>query len=189
MRLFFGISISESVRTEVESAQEQLRRAGEKVKWVAPANLHITLRFLGEVSDTEAEQIAHAAESCWEGVPVQQCVLRGVGAFPNPRHPRVIWIGLGEGRETFTALYKSLNGRLQECIGMPRESREFVPHLTIGRVKVPPRKNTLARLIDELSAREFGSFLPDQVVLYMSTLTPRGPIYNVVRSYSAFGSA
>ena len=185
MRLFFGIFISNDVRERVESAQRQLRSAGEKVKWVEPTNLHITLRFIGDVPDAEAERVGQAAEGSWDGVPVTPCVFRGVGAFPNPRRPRVVWVGLSEGRETLTGLHANLSGRLQERLGLPTESREFVPHLTIGRVKAPPRSDALAKLIGGLGAEEFGSFFPDRFALCESTLTPRGPIYRVLRSYAA----
>jgi 2'-5' RNA ligase len=181
MRLFFGLPVDEAVRNHVETAQNRLRSVAGKVKWVEPANFHFTLRFVGEAP--EAEPIARAAEGAEEGLLPVTLALRGVGAFPNARRPRVIWAGLEHGGEALAALSCRLNDRLEAAVGLLPEPRGFVPHLTIGRVKVPSTGDALARLIDELRGEEFGEFAAASFALYESTLTPRGPIYHAVRTY------
>ncbi|MBM3475372.1 MAG: RNA 2',3'-cyclic phosphodiesterase [Armatimonadetes bacterium] len=186
MRLFFGLPVDEAVRNHVETAQNRLRSVAGKVKWVEAANFHFTLCFIGEAP--EAGPVAEAAEGAEEGLLPVSLALRGVGAFPDPRRPRVIWVGLERGGEALAALSRRLSDRLAAALGLPPEPRGFVPHLTIGRVKTPPTDDALARLIDELQGEDFGEFVAATFALYDSTLTPRGPIYRAVRTYGARAS-
>ncbi len=168
-------------RNRVRIVQDRLRSAAEKVKWVEPANLHFTLRFVGDTPERDVEAVARAAEGLGEW-PLR-LVLRGVGAFPSPRRARVVWIGLSEGAEALGEVCRALNGRLEATSGLPPEPREFAPHLTIGRVKVPVPSGALADRIEELRHEDFGEFAAEGFALYHSTLTPRGPVYRVVRTY------
>jgi len=185
MRLFFGLPIDEGVRNRVRIAQDRLRPVAGKVKWVEPANLHLTLRFVGETPDTDAERVAAAAQGVGDGVLPVSLALRGVGAFPTPARPRVVWVGLGRGAEALAGVSRDLNARLQEALGLPPEARPFAPHLTVGRVKEPAPSRALATAIEELRDEDFGEFVAVRFMLYHSTLTPRGPIYRVLREYGA----
>jgi 2'-5' RNA ligase len=188
MRLFFGVPVSEDVRDRVRHAQDRLRSAAEKVTWVQPANFHFTLRFLGDVPAEEGAGAEAAAEGSWATLEAPEVSLRGVGCFPHARRPRVVWVGLAGGRGALAQLAANLSERLEAHLGWSPEERGFTPHLTIGRVKVPPRGETLGRLIDGLADEEFGQFVADRFVLYQSTLTPQGPIYRAVRVYGAPGA-
>ena len=188
MRLFFGIPIKDSLRDGIVAVQERLRPVAGKVKWVVASNFHLTLRFLGEVAEGDVDRVAEAGEGCWLGCATERLRLGGVGAFPNPRRPRVIWVGTREGEELVRRLHEALNDRLEAKLDMERERRRFSPHLTIGRVKEPPKGDDLARTIRELADEGFGSFPIGSFALYESTLTRSGPVYRVVRRYAAPGT-
>jgi 2'-5' RNA ligase len=185
MRLFFGVPVDEAVRERVAEFQDRLKRVAEKVNWVQPANFHLTLRFLGETPADRVPQVADAADGVWSSVAPGEGVLRGVGAFPNPRSPRVAWVGLTDGAEVLRGLAKALDAALQASLGLAPEGRELVPHLTIGRVQQPRRDPALEAAIAELASAEAGSFTISRLVLYQSTLRPGGPIYTPVRTYDA----
>ena len=185
MRLFFGIPIDGVTRERTAAVLTQLRERAGKVKWVEPENLHITLRYIGEVASGDVEAVAEAAEGCWREAVGGKLAVRGMGAFPNVRQPRVIWVGLGEGRELACRLHEALSDRLEAKLNMERERRRFSPHLTIGRVKAPPGGGDITRAIKELADVDLGAFHCSRFVLYQSELTPQGPIYSAIRTYDA----
>ncbi len=185
MRLFFGIPVDDDTRRRAPNVQERLRDIAGKVNWVEPANLHLTLRYIGDVPDEDVTRVAEAAEGCWREAVPDTVALQGVGVFPNPRQPRVIWVGLSEGGELLDRLHEALNDRLEAKLHMERERRKFTPHLTIGRVKTPPTGDGLTRAIKELADVNVGAFLASSFVLYESTLTRHGPVYSVIRKYAA----
>ncbi|MBM3497362.1 MAG: RNA 2',3'-cyclic phosphodiesterase [Armatimonadetes bacterium] len=183
MRLFFGLPVDENVRNRVLTVQDRLRSVAGKVKWVESANLHFTLRFLGETADGEVERVAQAAEGI-RGLPVG-LALRDVGAFPGPGRARVIWVGLARGGETLAQISRELDARLEAKLGLAAEPRGFTPHLTIGRVKAPAPNEALSRSLEALRDEEFGEFTAERFMLYRSTLRPEGPVYHVLREYGA----
>ena len=185
MRLFFGVPVDEVVRERVAELQQQLKSAAGKVNWVQPANYHFTLRFIGEVAEDRVEATANAADKAWESAKPGRVVLRGCGAFPNPRSPRVVWVGVVEGAEVIRGLEEPLSAALKRNLRIAREDRKFVAHLTIGRVRVPRRDPGLEQALGELAQAEAGEFDVRSFVLYQSILRPGGPIYQPVRVYEA----
>lgn len=172
-------------RKRVAELQGGLRTTGAQVKWVEPANFHFTLRFLGEVPDEEVEGVAEAAAATWGTRAPSRVSLRGAGCFPNVRRPRVIWVGVSEGRERLQELHEALGERLKCALSIEPEGKPFSPHLTIGRVKAPPADTALAQAIAQLSEAEAGGFQLDRFVLYESVLRRSGPVYRVLRAYGA----
>jgi len=170
VRLFFAIELTDSARREVDLLQRRLLRSHANVQWVKPENLHLTLKFLGEVEETRLPELRQAAEEATASFSPFLISLEGVGAFPGARHPRVIWVDVREGRETVIRLARALEetcGRL----GFPTEERPFSPHLTIGRSR---------SLSEPLSAPPFKTNEPirvDRLVLFQSKLSPRGSVY------------
>ncbi len=185
MRLFFGVPVDETVRERVAELQQQLKAAAGKVTWERPAKFHFTLRFLGDMSEERVAKIAEAASGVWESAQPGQVVLRGIGAFPNPRSPRVVWVGVVEGAEVLGGLEKALSAALEKAVRFPREKRAFSPHLTIGRVRVQRRDPGLEAAIGRLADAEAGTFAVKQFVLYQSILGPGGSVYQVLRTYEA----
>jgi RNA 2',3'-cyclic 3'-phosphodiesterase len=180
IRCFVALVLPAELRETVAAhfAREGQRVAG--VRWVAAANLHLTLQFLGEV---EAARIPAVREALDGAVPAHRPFrlgLRGAGAFPTPERPRVLWVGAGQGATETSALATSVAAALAP-VGFASEERRFVPHLTVGRVASPPRdRGPLRRLLDAVRDREWGECLIPAAHLLRSELFPAGPIYSIL---------
>lgn len=183
IRTFIAVDLDDSLRGKVVDIQSRLEESTDYVlKLVEPENLHITLKFLGDVEEGRIDKVSNAVKEALSGMSPFKIVLRGVGAFPSIKRPEVIWIGLGEGAESLIRIMTALEVSLSK-IGFPREKREPVPHLTIARVK-RPSKDGISLLLKSLSDLEIGSMEVSDVKVKSSTLTPTGPIYkdlNVIR--------
>jgi 2'-5' RNA ligase len=176
IRTFIAVDLDDSLRGKVVDIQSRLEKSTDYVlKLVEPENLHITLKFLGDVDESRMERVFHTVKEALSGASPFKIVLRGVGAFPSVTRPEVIWIGLGEGIESLIKIMTTLETYLAR-IGFPREKREPVPHLTIARVK-KPSKDGISSLLRSLSDIEIGSMEVSDVKVKSSTLTPSGPIY------------
>lgn len=137
MRVFLAVDIDSGARAAVMAIVNRLRRRlgdkGPRVTWVGDAQLHITIHFLGEVDEPRLERIRTVAEAPLAIAPFHVSLVR-VGTFPDYGTPRVIWIGVDEGRADLESIHDELGERLR-AIGVAVESRPFAPHLTIGRVR------------------------------------------------------
>jgi 2'-5' RNA ligase len=146
------------------------------VAWVAPGKLHLTLKFLGNVDQARVEEIVAALRGAAAGVAAFEAAVRGLGAFPTPTRPRVIWAGVSEGADTMVELAGRVDTALA-ILGFPREARPFSPHVTLGRVRVPRRDPALAEALAGGEGREFGRVRVGRVALMQSRLSPKGSEY------------
>lgn len=180
MRTFIAVEISEEARGAVARLQEQLKEAGADVNWVEPENLHLTLKFLGEIEEARVPLLTEALSSSLQ-TPLFTFSLEGVGAFPRPQHPKVFWVGINEGKGPLLELARELESACNRC-GFPPEERPFSPHLTIGRVHSPQGLN---RLTQKLQAAEFrgGSTEAKEIILFQSTLGPAGSVYQPLQKF------
>ncbi len=150
------------------------------MKPVELENIHLTLRFFGEIDENDVKEIKNVLESSLRGFKVFNMKLAGMGAFPSPGSPRVIWIGVSEGANEVKSLVNKLIPKLNK-IGTHRENRPFSPHITICRVK---RYNSaLKGLIERYKSEIFGTIEVSEIRLKKSKLTPSGPIYTTLFSY------
>ena len=151
--------------------------SGSAIKPVEPENLHVTLKFLGEVGEDDVPKIVETLK----GVKRKEFTIKlnGVGGFPSNRNPRVVWIGIREGYPELRALHDEVEGVLVRYF--PRERREFKAHLTIARVKRGGR--ALAPLLEKFADEDFGVVQVKEFKLKRSELTPRGPIYTDIEVY------
>jgi 2'-5' RNA ligase len=150
------------------------------VRWVAAANLHLTLQFLGDVDAGRIPALREALDVAVSGHRAFRLGLRGAGAFPSPERPRVLWVGAGEGAAAASALATSVAAALAP-LGFAPEERRFLPHLTVGRVGSPSRDRApLLRLLDAVRDREWGECLIPAAHLLRSELFPAGPIYSIL---------
>jgi 2'-5' RNA ligase len=176
MRTFIAIEVNNLPK--VIQILEDIRRTGADVKLVEPYNLHITLVFIGEVEDNKVKLIKEALKEL--NFSSFKIKLNGVGAFPSINRPKVIWIGISEGfqqlKEMRSHLVKSLKARGIK----PEDDKEFIAHLTLGRVKGPSNLVNLIKFVNENMNIEVGEVIVDKVKLFKSTLTPKGPIYEVL---------
>jgi len=176
-RCFIAIDIHEN--PALRGFLEELRGLGKSLKVVGPQNLHLTLRFLGDVPESSIDAIEGAMRECVSGIEPFTAVLSGAGAFPNANRPRVVWIGM-EG-EPLKQMASQLNGALAQ-LGFPPDRHGFSPHVTVARVKGPQQREALQRLLARERGKEFGVLDVPEIRLKRSTLTPTGPIYETLRT-------
>lgn len=156
---------------------DQLSVTPAKVKWVAPAAMHWTVKFLGDVDILESPQICAAVARAVEPLAPFDIAARGAGAFPDPWHPRTVWIGMAEGSDEMVALHDRIEAELAP-LGYRPEGRRFRPHLTIGRVRASPQGiGELGRLIEAHAGFDGGLSTVFEVVVFASTLGPDGPTH------------
>jgi RNA 2',3'-cyclic 3'-phosphodiesterase len=179
-RTFLGIGIDKAVRQSAIKLQEELAQSAADVKWVEPVNLHLTLLFLGEVDDRELVDICRATSSAAAEIEKFSMALEGVGAFPNPRRPRNLWLGVGQGRESVLALHAVIEAPLLELGCYRREARPFSPHLTLGRVNSAAGEESVAPLLAKYALRSCGETTVSEVQIMTSKLKSSGPEYTVV---------
>ena len=179
MRTFIAIELPEGIKRKISEVQEPLKKTDAFVSWVKPKNIHVTLKFLGEVPEEKIEEVFLATEKALEGAKPFSMSLKGMGGFPNLRRPRVIWIGAGSGQEELSGLAKRIEEEMEE-IGFPRERRKFSAHFTIGRVKSPRNVEQLAQLVESTDFQT-EEIQVTEVVVMKSQLDPAGAIYTPLK--------
>lgn len=189
-RLFIAVSV-DAAREGLAKILRELRSTGADFKWVRPEHLHLTLRFLGEREEPVAEALEAAMREAAAGRAPFALKLSGLGAFPDWRRPRVAWIGVGEGAGELSRMAADLGAALRaRGISLPEEEREFVPHLTLGRMRGPSGLGRLKTEVERLAARDLG--LPavpiDRLLLIESRLFSAGPSYAVLRAVPLAGT-
>jgi 2'-5' RNA ligase len=180
MRLFVALAIPTEVRENLASLIRELRIVDSHPKWINPDNLHVTLKFIGEVAPEEVLEIGGALAD----VRTQQQVIaqfRGVGFFPDERRPSVVWIGI-RPTDVLSALAVEVN-RVLAAAGIPREEKAFVPHLTIARFKETRLSVGLRDEIERRQFREFGTLATNEFHLVESKLKSSGAEYTTLRSF------
>jgi 2'-5' RNA ligase len=185
MRVFIAIDINDKIRKAIADLQKQLDskldiKRGD-VKWVEPDNIHLTLKFLGEIEDEQAAEVCEISKQVAEAHKNFTLNIESVESFGG-RSAKVVWVGAGKGADELIGLQKDLDGRLEEA-GYPKDEREFSAHLTLCRVRNPKAGFKLADVCREFADYKLGSISVDAVRVYQSQLTPKGPIYTVLGNY------
>jgi RNA 2',3'-cyclic 3'-phosphodiesterase len=186
IRTFIAVHIPDTVRRDIGALIEGLRpAAGGDVKWVRPESLHLTLKFLGDVEEGRIPAVGTKVETAVSSRPAFDVALGGTGAFPNPRRPSVLWIGVPQGAEPMAALAGDIESALAG-LGFEREKRPFSAHLTIGRVR--PAGNA-GRTVERMAEKGFKSdpFKVDSIHLMKSELQRSGAEYTVLRTIKLQG--
>ena len=180
MRLFVALSIPSEVRENIASLIYTLRRADSKPRWVNPENLHITLKFIGEVAEQSVSSICDALPTIRAAQPLT-LEFRNVGFFPNSRRPSVAWIGI-EAPPALASLASEIN-RLLKALGIQPETKPLVPHLTIARFKENRLSSALQAEIEKWRDHSFGHFTTTEIHLIESRLKSSGAEYTTLRSF------
>lgn len=186
MRAFLASTLPEAVRAQLAGQIEALTKVvpAESVRWVRPENIHLTLKFLGEISAQEAQLVADSAGPIVAGRPAFDLGACGLGVFPNPNRPSVIWVGVGGVDRSLAALQAELESSLAR-VGFDPEGRDFDPHLTLGRARRGLNRSAVKALAAGLSQAEVGDlgrWRVDTLALMKSELRPEGPRYSLVAS-------
>lgn len=178
MRLFIAIDIPEDVRRAITEVIHILKGLKSDIKWVKPENIHITLKFLGEVEEERVEKIKEKLDSLSKWHTTFELKAVGTGVFPDFSRPRVLWIGI-KSDERLQSLYQDVNSEL-ETLGFERENRSFKPHLTIGRVRSRSDIKETLKILRGFSSRDFGKISVKEILLMKSTLKPTGAEYEKI---------
>jgi len=176
MRLFIALPLPAEVEEELGRIIYALKQKGRRIKWVTPKNIHLTVKFLGETDDDQVDSIKEAVRQTAARHQVISCSTCGLGAFPDLKRPRIYWVGLAGEIDRLRTIARDMDQQTAR-FGFEREKRPFKPHLTLGRTRDSYGLEELAAHIESYE------FVPqpvvlDRLVLFKSTLTPRGPIYD-----------
>jgi RNA 2',3'-cyclic 3'-phosphodiesterase len=179
-RTFIAVDLSADIRSAAVALQQGLAKSGAEVKWSSPESLHVTLLFLGEVDDRELHTVCRAVKEVAATEPTFPLRVSGVGAFPTPRRPKILWAGITEGADELRRLYGKLEEKLLDLGCYRKEERGYTPHLTLGRAKSEADGFTLARELPKLLAWDGGRTVVDEVLVYGSALQKDGPEHTVL---------
>jgi 2'-5' RNA ligase len=185
MRVFIAIDIDDKIRKAIADVQKQLNAKVDikksDAKWVEPENIHLTLKFLGEISDEQLEEVKEITNTVAHAHQKFNLDIESVGSFGG-RSAKVVWIGASKGTDELLALQKDLDEQLT-LADFPSEDREFSAHLTICRVRNPKAGFKLAEAVGQFAKLKLGVISADAVCVYQSQLTPAGPIYTQLASF------
>ena len=181
VRCFIAVDLatSEIIRA-VSALESELSRLNAKMTFTKPSNFHITLKFLGEIPEPLVERVSSSLEQI--SFPSFSVELRGLSAFPSEKRPRVIFVEVGRGSAELVKLAREVE-RVTEKLGFARESRPFIPHATVARVKRLGPRFSVRELFEKYSDIVLGVVHVDSFKLKRSVLTPQGPIYSDLKVY------
>ena len=182
LRAFFAIELGDDSRASLAALIGRFREISSKVSWVRPENLHLTLRFLGDIDRAALEHLAEGLAEPLQQVDSFRVRVRGVGAFPNARRPGVIWAAVARPPEPLMAA-QALVEAAARAAGLEAERQAFVPHITLGRVRNRRAAPGVIEAIDREKDLEVGEFTVRSVSLFSSELTPHGAIYRKLRDF------
>jgi 2'-5' RNA ligase len=185
IRSFIAIDLPDDVRAAIEEAQTRLKGEdfGVKISWTKIVNLHLTLQFLGNIEEGVVDEFKTALRSVAAQHQPFEISVRGGGAFPNEKRPRVIWVGCADNGNRLKALALAVHEAMQP-FGFTYEHRGFSAHLTLGRIKLPHPDAALTRAMDSLKDTAFGTLRVEAIHLFESQLHPEGSIYTKLSSHA-----
>lgn len=180
IRAFVALPLPDTVREKIRRAQDALESYRFKIRWARPGSIHLTLKFLGDVSPTDVDRIYTALVQAVGGSGSLTLFAKGFGVFPNIRKPRVLWVGVSGDTDGLFECQRQVEEELAQ-IGFPADSRRFKAHLTIGRSKGSIDGKRLMAAFGELPDFESPRFTAASVILYQSQLRPQGAVYTALK--------
>lgn len=176
MRCFLAIELPDDVRRALGALQDRLRDAGAGVKWTRPEQIHLTVKFLGDVADRNVPEVTEAARALASRYPSFDLEVRSAGCFPPKGPARIVWAGLADPPAALIDLHRDAEQSFAE-LGFKPENRAFKPHLTIGRVKESRDTWSLRDAVASEAGFTADIFPVDELVLFQSILDLQGPTY------------
>ena len=183
IRTFIAIEIPKNIISKIRELQEGIKVYGLKIRWVRSENIHLTLKFLGDVEAAKIGGIAAVISKTVEGYTPISLKAKGVGVFPGIKNPRILWVGLTGQLESLVRLQKTLDESLM-VLGFPGEKRPFNGHLTMGRIKAKIDVKKFGDALMAFGSFESETFTAGQIILYKSELKPSGAVYTKLASAS-----
>jgi len=179
IRTFLGLEIDDDTRAALGRTLAALRPALPRIRWVHPENLHLTLKFLGDVAPADLGAVIAAADEAADSAAPFLLDIEELGCFPDVRRPRVVWAGAGAGAESCTALAAAVEEALAP-LGYEPERKPHTPHITLGRIKDPRDAPGLDALLAGTDASAFGTVDVGEIVVFMSELRKGGARYTAM---------
>lgn len=181
MRCFIGIPLNSNIKNKIQKVQGALTRTGANIKMVEEENLHMTVKFLGDVNDPQINDIDNVKNILNKYHPFE-IEIGSMGAFPSLDYIRVIWVGVTKGHKRIKKLIENVNTQLEK-MGFQKEKNKITPHITIGRMKSGKNKNDVKNIIKKHNKTTFGNLNIDELLLYQSKLSRSGPMYKIIKKY------
>ncbi len=177
MRLFIALPLPQEVETKLGELTTEFKERGGRVRWVRPANIHLTVRFLGDTEEDRVPKIVELIDKVAGDFPAVDVLLDRLGGFPNLKRPRVLWVGLREDEQVheLSKLARQVELGVRR-LRFEKEKKGFKPHLTLGRVKDSRGCRDLTEYMEQYTFEPLPVHL-DRLVLFQSTLTPKGSVY------------
>jgi RNA 2',3'-cyclic 3'-phosphodiesterase len=179
IRTFIAVETPPDVRRRTQDLVNRLGRADADVKWVAPDQMHWTLKFLGDVEDQQINDVCRAVGACVKPFTPFELAVTGAGAFPTLDRPRTIWIGATTGADALAILAGSIEKSLAN-LGFPKEHRRFTAHLTLGRVRSTRNVRELGQLVKDNADFAAGTMTIDEVTTFSSRLETTGAVHEAL---------
>ena len=177
VRTFIAVEMDASIRTALGRLQKRLAKGCPEVRWTATQNLHLTVKFLGDVKETDLPRVCAMAQQAADEVEPFTVTPTGIGTFGSPRRTRVVWCGFSGATEILVRLHDRLD-ELLAPLGVPGESRRFAPHLTLGRPLARRGADVPSDVLDQYAHWSPGSQHVDHIVVFSSQPGPGGPRYD-----------
>ncbi|WP_319409617.1 RNA 2',3'-cyclic phosphodiesterase [uncultured Desulfosarcina sp.] len=181
LRAFVAVMVPDAVAVFIRQVQAQLQLPGMNIRWVAAKNIHLTLKFLGDMDPSRVPEVAAQMDAAAGTIRPFSLAAKGVGVFPNLRRARVLWVGLTGDLDRLKAIQATLESGL-ESVGFRREPRDFGAHLTIGRIRERTDAKMIGASMDQLKDTASDGFHVDRLVLFKSILKPNGPEYSLLHT-------
>jgi len=182
LRLFIAIELPSNIIDGLRNVQEELKDKSNKPSWAKPENIHLTLKFLGDIETNKIDSMVNILEGIAGKSFSFEISVKGVGTFPAAGTPRVIWVGIEENKDMLQ-LYNNIEEGLA-ALGFEKERRDFKPHLTIGRIKFLNDRAGLRRGLEKVAGLNLARFAVAGFALFKSTLTPEGAIHTKLKEYT-----
>ncbi len=176
VRTFIAIEIHPDIQRYLGQIQSHLRETGADIKWVKPSNIHLTLKFLGEIPEDQVKNAQKILNDIVPSHPSYSLKLKQLGAFPKIDRPKIIWIGIEQGMDETMQLAKDIEESFFKE-GFPKDDKPFSPHITLGRQRSSTNSYKLTSELKNYKIKEIQPHAIDSIILLESTLTPQGPIY------------
>lgn len=181
IRTFIAVEMPQRVISRALALISKLRETTDDVSWVRQQQMHLTLKFLGDVPETELPDVCRVVSAAAAGIEPFEITLRGAGAFPRLESPRTLWIGIREGADELRALQGAIDAALHKELGFSHEKRGFRPHLTIGRLKRDTGgRSELADVLREQADYDADLAVVDEVVTFASFLGRAGAAHDAL---------
>lgn len=181
IRSFIAVDIPNEIKNKIAEIQMELQQILPKVSWVKPSNIHLTLKFLGDVTPEQIPSIEEAIHDAVKGLQPFDIKIGGIRAFKNLSQPKVLWINIATEPTSIIQLAENLDSSLN-CLSFPKESRKFTPHLTIARIRNHINLTKFVSYFDAYNKMDYVPIHIKQLSLIKSQLASEGAIYTKLKT-------